>query len=79
MFYALLNVLKHQVSLNRIQSLRVLSALLFKHPHNDLIIETFAQIDADEDHDEFVQMKPIDTKRCPKFSLGFFPISIWFI
>lgn len=52
MFYALLNVLKHQVSLNRIQSLRVLSALLFKHPHNDLIIDTFAQVNLDEDHEE---------------------------
>ncbi|CAF4435435.1 unnamed protein product, partial [Adineta steineri] len=38
MFYALLNVLKFNTTLNRIQSLRVISALLFNNPNLDLIV-----------------------------------------
>jgi hypothetical protein len=43
-FFALLNILKHNVLLNRIQSLKVLSALLFNNLNNDLIIEKFNNI-----------------------------------
>ncbi len=45
MFYALLNILKQNASLNRIQSLKVLSALLFNNPNIDLIIEKFDKIE----------------------------------
>jgi hypothetical protein len=49
LFFALLNILKHNALLNRIQSLKVLSALLFSNPSIDLIIKTFEDIGADNE------------------------------
>ena len=51
-FYALLNILKHNASLNRIQSLKVLSALLFNNPNIDIIVDKFASIEVEEDNNE---------------------------
>ncbi|CAF0774829.1 unnamed protein product [Adineta steineri] len=48
MFYALLNVLKFNTTLNRIQSLRVIAALLFNNPNLDLIIETFRNLETEQ-------------------------------
>jgi len=49
-FFALLNILKHNLSLNRIQSLKVLSALLFNNPNIDLIIEKFDKIETNNEY-----------------------------
>jgi len=49
-FFALLNILKHNALLNRIQSLKVLSALLFNNPNNDLIIEKFDNIEINHEY-----------------------------
>ena len=46
-FFALLNILKNNALLNRTQSLRVLSALLFNSHKVDLILETFQNIESD--------------------------------
>ena len=46
-FFALLNILKNNALLNRTQSLRVLSALLFNNHKVDLILETFQNIETD--------------------------------
>lgn len=51
-FYALLNILKHNASLNRTQSLKVLSALLFNNPNIDIIIDKFASNEDEEDTNE---------------------------
>ena len=51
-FYALLNILKHNASLNRTQSLKVLSALLFNNPNIDIIVDKFASIEDEEDTNE---------------------------
>ncbi|CAF3175928.1 unnamed protein product [Rotaria socialis] len=48
--YALLNILKQNASLNRIQSLRVLSALLFNNSNIDLIIEKFDGIETNHEY-----------------------------
>ena len=52
-FYSLLNILKQNASLNRIQSLKVLSALLFNKPNIDVIIESLKNIETN-DNDEYV-------------------------
>lgn len=49
-FFALLNILKHHVVLNRTQSLKVLSALLFNNPNIDVIIEKFEDIESDNEY-----------------------------
>ncbi|CAF1265314.1 unnamed protein product [Rotaria sp. Silwood1] len=49
-FYALLNILKQNALLNRIQSLKVLSALLFNNSNIDLIIEKFDTIEANTEY-----------------------------
>ncbi|UJR28395.1 hypothetical protein I4U23_009636 [Adineta vaga] len=43
LFYALLNILKQNTTLNRLESLRVVSASLFNNPDLDLIIDEFKQ------------------------------------
>lgn len=52
-FYALLNILKQNALLNRVQSLKVLSALLFNNSNIDLIIDKFDTIEA---HNEYVYL-----------------------
>jgi hypothetical protein len=49
-FFALLNILRRHVLLNRIQSLKVLSALLFNNSNNDLIIEKFHDIESNTEY-----------------------------
>jgi hypothetical protein len=49
-FFALLNILKRNALLNRTQSLRVLSALLFNNPDINLIIEKFGHIETDTEY-----------------------------
>lgn len=46
-FFVLLNILKNNALLNRTQSLRVLSALLFNNYKVDLILETFQNLETD--------------------------------
>jgi hypothetical protein len=53
-FYALLNILKQNVLLNRIQSLKVLSALLFNNPQIDFLIEKFNDLEINQTHNEYV-------------------------
>lgn len=50
MSFALLNLLKYNTSLNRIQSLKVLSALFFNNSNIDLVIEKFDNIEADNEY-----------------------------
>jgi hypothetical protein len=49
-FFALLNILKRNALLNRTQSLKVLSALLFNNPNINLIIEKFGSIETDTEY-----------------------------
>jgi len=48
-FFALLNILKQNVLLDRMQSLRIISALLFSDPHIDIILEQCYNIDGDQE------------------------------
>ena len=75
-FFALLNILKNNALLNRTQSLRVLSALLFNNHKVDLILETFQNIETDTEY-VFNENNERDfVYFC--FVIDIFQISIWF-
>jgi hypothetical protein len=54
LLFALLNVLKLNLKLNRIQSAKVLSALLFNNPHIDLLTDQLITIDRHDGNEQYV-------------------------
>ena len=74
-FYALLNILKQNALLNRVQSLKVLSALLFDNANIDLIVE---QSDYIEKKNEYVLGKTTKNIYSNFFDIDIFLILILF-